>query len=154
MAPAQQGGPETNSGRVEDLRRHGVPASAGDLPVLRDEVDEWARAAGLDADSAESLALATYEAMANAVEHAYAGATGVLDVEAVCDAAGIEVTVTDHGSWRPPQDSDQQRKRGLPLIERLADEAVVTSGERGTRVQMRWELPAGRSDDDMAAADA
>ncbi|MEB3369259.1 ATP-binding protein [Saccharopolyspora mangrovi] len=154
MAPAQSGGPGSNSGDVGDLRRHGVPASAGNLPVLRDEVDEWARAAGLGGEIAESLALATYEAMANAVEHAYGGAAGFLDVDAVRSAAAIEVTVTDHGAWRPPHESDPQRKRGLPLIERLADEAVVTSGEHGTRVQMRWAVPVRHSDDDMASADA
>ncbi|MDI2029234.1 ATP-binding protein [Saccharopolyspora sp. TS4A08] len=152
MAPAQAGGP--GSGGVDELRRHGVPAAAGNLPPLRDEVDEWARAAGLGEEIAESLALATYEAMANAVEHAYADGDGFLDLDVVRDAAGVEVTVTDHGSWRPPHESDPKRKRGLPLIERLADEAVVTSGEHGTRVQMRWTAPVRHSDDDMAAADA
>lgn len=154
MAPAQPGGPEANSGSVDDLRRHGVPAAAGNLPLLRDEVDEWARAAGLGDEIVASLALATYEAMANAVEHAYADGVGHLDLDVVRSTAGIEVTVTDHGRWRPPHESDLERKRGLPLIERLADEAVVTSGEHGTRVQMRWAVPVRHSDDDMASADA
>ncbi|SFS97577.1 ATP-binding protein [Saccharopolyspora flava] len=151
MASAQPGGPEADPA-VEALRRHGVPASAGNLPVLRDEVDGWARAAGLGDEIVESLALATYEAMANAVEHAYADGDGVFDLDAVRDPSGIEITVTDHGSWRPPQDSDPLRQRGLPLIERLADEAVVTSGQRGTRVQMRWAVPTRR--DDVTTADA
>ncbi|RRO14181.1 ATP-binding protein [Saccharopolyspora rhizosphaerae] len=141
MAPAQPGGPESNSDGVEELHRHDVPASVSSLPRLRNEVNEWARAAGLGDDIAEPLALAAYEAMANAIEHAYADGDGVLDVDAVRDESGIEVTVTDHGTWRPPQNSDPMRKRGLPLIERLADEAVVTSGQHGTRVQMRWTLP-------------
>jgi serine/threonine-protein kinase RsbW len=136
------GEPEPVSEERDDLRRHGVRATAGNLPVLRDEVDEWARAAGLEDGIVESLALATYEAMANAVEHA----CGVLDVDAVLSGTGVEVAVTDHGTWRAPDESDGQRRRGLPLVERLADEAVVTSGEHGTRVQMRWSTSEQRSD--------
>lgn len=146
MARAQPGEPEPASEERDDLRRHGVRATAGNLPVLRDEVDEWARAAGLEDGIVESLALATYEAMANAVEHAYGGACGVLDVDAVLSGTGVEVAVTDHGTWRAPDESDGQRRRGLPLVERLADEAVVTSGEHGTQVQMRWSTSEPRSD--------
>ncbi|TDD08346.1 ATP-binding protein [Saccharopolyspora terrae] len=152
MAPAQSSGPEP--GAVETLRRHGIPASAGSLPVLRDELDEWARSAGLGDSLAGALALATYEAMANAVEHAYGGAPGPLDVEAAFLDHGVEVTVTDHGAWRSPRDSGQERRRGLPLIRRLADEAVVSAGEKGTRVRMRWEVRRQLSDGDLSAADA
>lgn len=152
MAPAQSGGPQP--GFVEALRRHGVLASAGSLPVLRDELDEWARNAGLGDSLAGALALAAYEAMANAVEHAYDGMPGPFDVEATLLDQGVEVTVTDHGSWRSPQDGDQERKRGLPLIHRLADEAVVSSGQNGTRVRMRWELRGQRVHGDLSAADA
>ena len=152
MAPARSGGPE--SGAAEALRRHGVLASAGSLPVLRDELDQWARTAGLGDSLAGALALATYEAMANAVEHAYDGMPGPFDVEASLLDRGVEVTVTDHGSWRSPHDGDQERKRGLPLIHRLADEAVVCAGENGTRVRMRWGVRGPHADGDMSAADA
>lgn len=152
MAPAQSGGPEPGS--VDALRRHGVLASAGSLPALRDELDQWARNAGLADSLAGALALATYEAMANAVEHAYGGMPGPFDVEASLLDRGVEVTVTDHGSWRSPQDGDQDRKRGLPLIHRLADEAVVSAGQNGTRVRMRWELRGQRVEGDLSAADA
>ncbi|MEV4732729.1 ATP-binding protein [Saccharopolyspora sp. NPDC049426] len=152
MAPAQSGGPEP--GAVEALRRHGVLASAGSLPVLRDELDQWARTAGLGDSLAGALALATYEAMANAVEHAYDGMPGPFDVEASLLDRGVEVTVTDHGTWRSPHDGDQERKRGLPLIHRLADEAVVCAGENGTRVRMRWEVRGQHADGDMSSADA
>ncbi|MEV4729678.1 ATP-binding protein [Saccharopolyspora sp. NPDC049426] len=152
MARAQPGEPESASPGVEVLRRHGVRATAGTLPVLRDEVGEWARAADLRDTIVESLALATDEAMANAVEHAYADAPGVLDLDAVRSESGVEVAVTDHGTWPAPDEGDGQRNRGLPLVERLADESVVASGARGTRVQMRWNTSV-RPGDDMAAAD-
>lgn len=139
MAPGQSGGPDADRGVVANLHRHRVPASADRIPVLRDELDRWARSAGISGRVTDSLALASYEAMANAVEHAYDGAPGHLDVDAALRDEAVEVTVTDHGSWRPPNESPAERRRGLPLIHRLADEAVVTSGEEGTRVLMRWD---------------
>lgn len=140
MAPGHPGGPDTDGEGVVSLHRHSVPASADILPVLRDELDRWARSAGLDGHVTGSLALASYEAMANAVEHAYDGTPGLLEVEAALRDEAVEVTVTDHGSWRAPRESATERRRGLLLIHRLADEAVVTSGEYGTRVRMRWEV--------------
>ena len=144
MASAHPGGPEDNPpGGVDHLQRSGVAASAGSLPLLRDELTAWARAVGLHEGATESLALASYEAMANAVEHAYGGAVGLLDVEAMRHADRVQVTVTDHGSWVPSHEGDRHRKRGLPLIHRLADDAVVNSDENGTTVSMHWSLPAG-----------
>ena len=141
MAPGHPGGPDADHEVLASLHRHRVPASADLLPVLRDELEQWARSAGLSDRVADSLALASYEAMANAVEHAYDGRTGLLDVEAALRGAGVQVTVTDQGSWRTPEENAAERRRGLLLIHRLADEAVVTSGEDGTRVLMRWDVP-------------
>lgn len=129
-------------GGIAHLRRSGVRASASSLPLLRDELTEWARVVGLGEEVAESLALAGYEAMANAVEHAYGGTAGPLDVEAVRLVEHVEVTITDHGTWIPEHEGDQQRQRGLPLIRGLADEAVVHSDQNGTTVSMSWLISA------------
>lgn len=125
---------------VADIRRHGMLASAEALPALRAELETWARAVGLSDRIAAVMALAAYEAMANSVEHAYRDAPGVLDLEAAYYGHGIEVTVTDYGSWITPQEADQQRRRGLPLIHMLADEAIVRPTKTGTQVQMRWSI--------------
>ncbi|WP_165968214.1 ATP-binding protein [Saccharopolyspora elongata] len=128
---------------VPALRYRMVSVSPGELPGLRDELAGWSRCAGLGRDAVEALALACYEAMANVVEHAYARA-GAMDVEAVHFAAErrVQVTVTDRGSWVPLDwGSDVDRGRGLPLIRRLADEAVVTPGDAGTEVRMSWSTP-------------
>jgi serine/threonine-protein kinase RsbW len=155
MASAHQGGPEANPpGKADSLHRQAAPASARCLPVLRDELVEWARAVGLHASVTESLALAAYEAMANAVEHAYDGSSGPLDVEAVRLADRVQVTVTDHGNWVPAHQGDQQRKRGLPLIRRLADDTAVTAARTGTTVRMSWLHPAGEAEEATKAGGA
>ncbi|MBB5159832.1 ATP-binding protein [Saccharopolyspora phatthalungensis] len=126
-------------GAAPDLRFRQVPAFPRELLVVRDELAGWGRSAGLAPDTAEALALACYEAMANVVEHAYAQ-SGAMDVEAVHVATEgrVQVTVVDRGSWVPRDGDADARGRGLPLIRRLADEVVVLPGDTGTVVRMSW----------------
>ncbi|MBA8822809.1 two-component sensor histidine kinase [Saccharopolyspora lacisalsi] len=100
---------------------------------------------GLSADSVEALGLASYEAMANVVEHAYTDGEGELDLTAVLLPAEnrVRVTVSDRGAWTtPPAQSDVRKGRGLPLIHHLAEEAEVIAVADGTMVRMWWSIPA------------
>jgi serine/threonine-protein kinase RsbW len=124
-----------------------VPAVAGRLAALRHTLAEWAARAGLGDEDTEALVLASYEAMANTVEHAYRDQTqgGVLDVRALVDdeQSRVVVTVTDYGQWQPPQPSGGLRGRGLSLIQGLTTTATITPTTDGTTVTMYWPLPAG-----------
>lgn len=124
-----------------------VPATPERLPGLRNALAEWAGTAGLDAEQVERLILASYEALANVVAHAYPDGSGVLDLEArlLRDPARVEVTVTDYGRWRP--DSERRRElggRGLILLRSLAEHAEVSTGGEGTTVRMSWTPPPER----------
>jgi serine/threonine-protein kinase RsbW len=121
-----------------------VPAVAGRLTGLRHALATWAERAGLGPDDREALTLASYEAMANTVEHAYAGQLqGVLDLHAVREPAEgrVVVTVTDYGQWKAPPTDPGTRGRGLPLIRGLTPHASITPSTRGTTVSMSWPLP-------------
>lgn len=121
-----------------------IPAVAGRLTGLRHALAEWAERAGLPVADREALTLASYEAMANTVEHAYAGQLeGVLDIRAVRDPTQgrVVVTVTDYGQWKPPPSDPGIRGRGLPLIRGLTPTAAITPSARGTTVSMSWPLP-------------
>ena len=123
-----------------------VPAVAGRLTGLRHALSEWAERCGLDAQDREALTLASYEAMANSVEHAYAGRLqGVLDLRAERDHAErrVVVTVTDYGQWRPPPSNPGTRGRGLPLIRGLTPDSTIRPSPHGTTVSMSWPLPGG-----------
>ena len=75
-----------------------VPAVPGRLAGLRHALAKWATQVGLPDEDTEALVLATYEAMANTVEHAYHDQTqGLLDLRAHVDdeQARVVVTVTD-----------------------------------------------------------
>ena len=138
-----------NQGQTQlDGAQHGdlhvrVPAVAGRLTGLRHALAEWAERAGLAPADREALTLASYEAMANTVEHAYAGRLqGVLDLRAVRDPAEgrVVVTVTDYGQWKAPPADPGTRGRGLPLIRGLTPNAAITPSARGTTVSMSWPL--------------
>ncbi|HWM01235.1 MAG TPA: ATP-binding protein [Actinophytocola sp.] len=122
-----------------------VPAVASRLTGLRHALAEWAEEVGLAAADREALTLASYEAMANTVEHAYADELeGVLDLRAVRDPAQgrVVVTVTDYGRWKPVPADPGTRGRGLPLIRGLTPAAAITPSPQGTTVSMSWPLPS------------
>jgi serine/threonine-protein kinase RsbW len=121
-----------------------VPAVAGRLAGLRHALAVWASRVGLSDEDTEALVLASYEAMANTVEHAYRDQTqGLLDLRGeVDDEQGrVVITVTDYGRWRPPQPSGGLRGRGLPLIQGLTSTSTITPTTAGTTVTMFWPLP-------------
>lgn len=121
-----------------------VPATAGRLTALRHALSEWAARSGLAEEDREALTLASYEAMANSVEHAYAGQLrGALELHAMCDPdeRRVIVTVTDYGRWKPPPADPGTRGRGLPLIRGLTPESVIRPSQNGTTVSMSWPLP-------------
>lgn len=128
---------------VADVHFAAVPADPQRLPGLRRALAEWAERAGMSAEQVEVLALTSYEALANAAEHAYSDGEGVLEVHATYspERARVQVTVTDAGRWRPPPiDRGEWGGRGLVLIRNLAEHAEVSTDATGTTVRMSWTV--------------
>jgi anti-sigma regulatory factor (Ser/Thr protein kinase) len=126
---------------VGPLRREDIPAKATVLVGVRKAVEEWALAAGLDRETVTDVVAASYEAMANAAEHAYRNRAGTIDLLATCTENEVEVVVRDRGEWRPPPADPGFRGRGLVMI-RTMSQAEIEPGPDGTTVRMRW--PRGR----------
>jgi serine/threonine-protein kinase RsbW len=125
---------------VDDLHCR-VPAVAERLVQLRRALADWVGRLGVTAQIVEDVVLATYEAMANVVEHAYRGCvSGLLDLRAHADRMRDVITVTDYGRWRPPPADRGARGRGLPLIHSLAQRAEISPGRRGTTVTMTYRM--------------
>ncbi|MFC5061451.1 ATP-binding protein [Actinomycetospora atypica] len=136
MGPA----PRTGSGPVLALSRT-VPATSAEASVLRRSFRAWIDGLA-DADTADDLTLAVYEALANVVDHAYVSApeAGEMRLWAAVSpplsgGRDLVVTVTDDGAWRPSTGSGW-RGRGLPLMRTITC-ATVHSNAAGTTVQMR-----------------
>ncbi|WP_424187391.1 ATP-binding SpoIIE family protein phosphatase [Actinokineospora sp. G85] len=123
---------------------HSVPADPDHLVVVRLDLARWLGGQGVSPMLADDIVLACYEAMANSVEHGYRDTPdGMLDVLAVRRGADLELTVTDHGTWKRPDPLDTTRGRGLPLIDTLAHANTTTRRADGTTVTMSWRLPTG-----------
>jgi anti-sigma regulatory factor (Ser/Thr protein kinase) len=125
------------------LHYRAVPAVAERLPPLRQALGEWAGKAGLNRELTHDLVLASYEAMANVVAHAYGGGSGVLDLHGSYspERGWLIVTVTDYGCWRPPADDPGPlHGRGLSMIRTLAARTEIDQGPSGTTVRMFWPL--------------
>jgi serine/threonine-protein kinase RsbW len=120
-----------------------VPAATERLHQLRQALMAWARRVGLAAEAVSDLVLATYEAMANVVDHAYHDcSSGLLNLHARADRTHrvVTVTVTDYGRWRPPQQGPTLRGRGLALIHGLAQYTEIRPGQDGTTVAMTYRM--------------
>ncbi len=113
------------------------PADGALLRGVRRRIEAWAGLAGLDDDTVYDLQLAAGEAMANAVEHAYAGreAGGVAVRLAARADGGVEVAVRDTGRWLDPPSDPGHRGRGLALVDHVGREVRVDRGGTGTSVE-------------------
>jgi serine/threonine-protein kinase RsbW len=126
-----------------DLHYSAVPAEADLIAPVRRTLTHWAAAIGMATERAQDLALATYEAMANVVTHAYPGRTGVFELHATYHSEPRQVTITvvDHGQWRPahgPGAGPRTGGRGLPLIRALTQDTTITTDATGTSIRMCW----------------
>jgi len=108
--------------------------------LLRAEVLRWLGDQRLrDEPLTSSVALATSEAVANVVRHAYERAGGRVELDARMDSDGVTIEVSDHGSGLA------LRRRGeggigLPLISQVADSMAMYSNNDGTTLAMRFDL--------------
>ncbi|MET8763174.1 SpoIIE family protein phosphatase [Lentzea sp. NPDC004782] len=117
-----------------------APAEAGQLSVLRRAVSDWTAMAGLSEDLAYDVLLAYGEAAANVVDHAYAGRSGTFDTHVTRVGTTVQVTVADHGTWRPEPEDPGHRGRGLHLIRTMADETDLDKGESGTTIRFGFSV--------------
>lgn len=120
----------------------GIIGRPGALVEVRHHLERWAAGTGLAAPALADLVLSTYEALANAAEHAYPSGQGPVDLVAARTTDGrVLVRVKDHGRWRPPPADPGFRGRGLLMIKALAQRVEVKPSPKGTTVHLEWDLP-------------
>ena len=125
--------------RLAEVFRRTFPADAHELATIRAELRGWLERSGLPSETREDVVLACTEAATNAIEHAYIGRGGEVQIEAESDEGWLRVSVSDHGRWRHPR-PDGSRGRGLDLVRAVIGDVDVERGEGGTTVRMRVGL--------------
>jgi anti-sigma regulatory factor (Ser/Thr protein kinase) len=118
-----------------------LPADSGSLAPMRRALARWLKAAGADHSEAYEVLVATGEACANAIAHAYPAGDALFELTGLRARDGLEIQVRDHGRWRAPR--GELRRRGLSLMETLMDEMEVDKREDGTTVTLRRRLRGG-----------
>jgi len=109
---------------------------------MRHALLSFLAALGVDDHSRDDVQTAVGEALANAVEHAYAdGALGEIELYAqACDDGLLTVEVFDRGTFidRAPRPG---RGFGLHIARAIVDNLSITS-ENGTHVRMVFRVAA------------
>ena len=109
-----------------------LTAGMAAITVAADWIDAWARAHGLDADSAFAMRLCVEEAVTNIVFYAYDDDPGrhLVTVAAAAQPGGARVTIVDDGR---PFDVAAARDRG-----REGTIETATIGGRGIRLMRKF----------------
>jgi serine phosphatase RsbU (regulator of sigma subunit)/anti-sigma regulatory factor (Ser/Thr protein kinase) len=118
-----------------------LAAEPGALAEIRRRLHAWLAQSGAAEEEAYDIVLATCEAAANAVEHAYGPADAKFRVRARSEAGEVTVEVRDRGAWRDQR--DPRRGRGLAVMRELMDDVSVNSDDEGTNVRLRRRLREG-----------
>jgi anti-sigma regulatory factor (Ser/Thr protein kinase) len=140
-----QGGPQDDVAVVA-LQNASVPAEiAMRLPAVPDVLTHvrqvlrrWLRQFGATREDIAAITLASGEACANAIEHAYSPTPALFEVEAHADDGVVTVVVRDSGRWRDAR--GEHRGRGLRIIESTMDSIEIQQADGGTEVVMRRRL--------------
>ena len=122
--------------RELDLR---VPVTFGSMELVRDAMRAWLRGAPAQRADAEDVVLATWEACANAIEHAVDPTGDVVRVRASLEDSRVRVVVKDSGTWAP-YSIREDRGLGLRLIEALSSSFDVSQDGQGTTVTLEKQL--------------
>src|SRR6185436_9098518 len=117
------------------------PAEVESIPVMRRLLARWLDDAGATRADVDDLTLASAEAAANAIEHAYGLEPGVVELRARTERGdSVTLSIRDFGNWRAPR--GVHRGRGLLLMEGLADVVEVVRSDEGTTIELSRQLGA------------
>lgn len=140
VAPSVQIG--TNTIAATEGFQLAVEATPHNARQLRARFQQWLQTLGAPAALVDDLTLAVYEALANAVEHAYPPdyPQPIMRLYARIDHHHVLITISDHGCWRTPPPQPGYRGRGLTMMRSLTSELHLHPSSEGTTVQLRAPL--------------
>lgn len=114
------------------------PAHVSHLAPARSALRNWLTRARVSPDRTLDVLIAAGEAVANAIEHGHRHRPeGIIILGATALVDEVQLTITDTGSWKPPQPaSHPSRGRGITLMRSLMREVDIHQGNAGTTVHL------------------
>ncbi len=116
-----------------------VPIDLASLDLVRDTLRVWLEGSPATREQAQDTVLATWEACANAVEHAQQPTGDAVTVRAALEDGKVTVVVEDTGRWKPTREPTD-RGFGLRLMRSVMSSVHIEPGEAGTRVTLERTL--------------
>ncbi len=119
-----------------------IPADASHLAGAREALRSWLARAGVNPDQNLNVLIAAGEAVTNAIEHGHRDDSGgVVNLRATTLVDRLQLTVTDHGSWKTPEpDNRRYRGRGITLMRALMHEVTIDPADAGTTVHLHARI--------------
>ncbi|OBK98464.1 ATPase [Mycobacterium asiaticum] len=118
------------------------PAHPDHLAATRTALRRWLTKAKVNPEQAMKVLIAAGEAVSNAIEHGhrhYPGGSITLDATALDDH--VELTITDTGTWKPPDPASYpSRGRGITLMRGLMLDVAIEPESAGTTVRLATRI--------------
>jgi anti-sigma regulatory factor (Ser/Thr protein kinase) len=114
------------------------PADVSHLAPTRHALRSWLTRARVDPDQTMNVLIAAGEAVANAIEHGHRHSPqGTISLDATVLVDQVHLTITDTGTWKPPQPaSESHRGRGIALMRGLMHDVTINPDPAGTTVHL------------------
>lgn len=104
------------------------------LAPLRRSLSSWLEKAGVADPPRGDLVLATHEAATNAIE--YGAPKRPFDVRGSVVGRVVTVAISNEGRWSEIRRDNDDRGRGLALIEAMVTKMEIDTDRRGTTVRL------------------
>ncbi|MBV9349933.1 MAG: SpoIIE family protein phosphatase, partial [Mycobacterium sp.] len=119
-----------------------IPADVSYLARARTALRSWLARAGVDPDLKLNVLIAAGEAVSNAIEHGHRDShEGTISLRATTMVDEVRLTVTDTGSWKPPQPAGEScRGRGFNLMRALMHDVTIQPADSGTTVRLHARI--------------
>ncbi|QLL05726.1 SpoIIE family protein phosphatase [Mycobacterium vicinigordonae] len=112
------------------------PPDASHLASTRTALRHWLTQVHVCPEQTTNMLIAAGEAVSNAIEHGHRDRPdGTISLGAVALVDEVQLTITDTGSWKPPQPSTE-RGRGISLMRRLMHDVTINTETDGTTVHL------------------
>jgi anti-sigma regulatory factor (Ser/Thr protein kinase) len=120
-----------------------IPSS---VAAARNELADFAVAAGISRERLDGVRLAVSEALSNVVLHAYRGEPGEIRLTASVAGGELWILIADEGVGLLPRIDGPGLGLGLVLIAHETDELTIAKGATGgTELRMRFNLQAAQA---------